>query len=208
MDLMTYLSFVGAAILLVIAPGPDSLYILTKSLSAGARQGITLAWGLASGPVWHTFLVMVGVAAFIQHSPTAFKVLTYGGAAYLAYLSYGAFRAKSEPIVIQTETANHTKEWKLYRQGLLMNATNPKVLLFFLALLPQFIDQKATLSPSLQIGLMGLTFALLTGLIFSLYALCASRLRTSLSKHPKFPAIMNKVEGTILLLIAIGLLFL
>lgn len=208
MELMTYLSFVGAAILLVIAPGPDSLYILTKSLSAGARQGITLAWGLASGPIWHTFLVMVGVAAFIQHSPAALKVLTYGGAAYLAYLSFGAFRAKSEPIVIQAEAAHHTKEWKLYRQGFLMNATNPKVLLFFLALLPQFIDQKAALSPSLQIGLMGLTFALLTGVIFSLYALCASRLRSSLAKHPKFPSVMNKAEGTILLLIAIGLLFL
>lgn len=208
MDMMTYISFVGAAILLVIAPGPDSMYILTKSLSSGARKGITLAWGLATGPIWHTFLVMVGVAAFIQHSPMAFKSLTYCGAAYLLYLSYGAFRAKAEPIVLKTEAADHTGNWFLYRRGLFMNASNPKVLLFFLALLPQFIDKNAAFSPSIQIGLMGLTFSLLTGVIFSLYAICAGKLRNSLAKHQKFPYIMNKVEGTLLLLIAVGLLFL
>ena len=80
MDLANYLSFLGAAILLTLAPGPDNMYILTKSLSAGPRQGVTLAMGLATGPLWHTLLVMVGVAAFIQArltssiSPTALSV--------------------------------------------------------------------------------------------------------------------------------------
>ncbi len=208
MDIITYMSFVGAAILLVIAPGPDSMYILTKSLSSGAKKGITLAWGLATGPIWHTFLVMIGVATFIQHSPTAFKVLTYSGAMYLLYLSYGAFRAKAKPMIFHSETTDNTKNGSLYCRGFLMNASNPKVLLFFLALLPQFIDEKAFFSPSIQIGLMGLTFSLLTGIIFSLYALCAAHLRLSLMKHQNFPYIMNKVEGSLLLLIAIGLLFL
>ena len=81
MDLANYLSFLGAAILLTLAPGPDNMYILTKSLSAGPRQGVTLAMGLATGPLWHTLLVMVGVAAFIQSSPAAFMVLKYCGAA-------------------------------------------------------------------------------------------------------------------------------
>lgn len=72
MDLANYLSFLGAAILLTLAPGPDNMYILTKSLSAGPRQGVTLAMGLATGPLWHTLLVMAGVAAFIQSSPAAF----------------------------------------------------------------------------------------------------------------------------------------
>lgn len=89
MDLANYLSFLGAAILLTLAPGPDNMYILTKSLSAGPRQGVTLAMGLATGPLWHTLLVMAGVAAFIQSSPAAFMVLKYCGAAYLLYLSYG-----------------------------------------------------------------------------------------------------------------------
>lgn len=211
MDLANYLSFLGAAILLTLAPGPDNMYILTKSLSAGPRQGVTLAMGLATGPLWHTLLVMAGVAAFIQSSPASFMVLKYCGAAYLLYLSYGAFRSKGASIKAG-DVVDKSESFALYKRGFkrgfLMNASNPKVLLFFLAILPQFVQPNGFLSPSLQIGLLGLTFSIQTAILFSIAAICAGQLKDTLIRHESFPLIMSRVEGTLLLLIAIGLMFL
>lgn len=211
MDLANYLSFLGAAILLTLAPGPDNMYILTKSLSAGPRQGVTLAMGLATGPLWHTLLVMAGVAAFIQSSPASFMVLKYCGAAYLLYLSYGAFRSKGASIKAG-DVVDKSESFALYKRGFkrgfLMNASNPKVLLFFLAILPQFVQPNGFLSPSLQIGLLGLTFSIQAAILFSIAAICAGQLKDSLIRHESFPLIMSRVEGTLLLLIAIGLMFL
>lgn len=211
MDLANYLSFLGAAILLTLAPGPDNMYILTKSLSAGPRQGVTLAMGLATGPLWHTLLVMAGVAAFIQSSPASFMVLKYCGAAYLLYLSYGAFRSKGASIKAG-DVVDKSESFALYKRGFkrgfLMNASNPKVLLFFLAILPQFVQPNGFLSPSLQIGLLGLTFSIRRPSFFSIAAICAGQLKDTLIRHESFPLIMSRVEGTLLLLIAIGLMFL
>lgn len=211
MDLANYLSFLGAAILLTLAPGPDNMYILTKSLSAGPRQGVTLAMGLATGPLWHTLLVMAGVAAFIQSSPASFMVLKYCGAAYLLYLSYGAFRSKGASIKAG-DVVDKSESFALYKRGFkrgfLMNASNPKVLLFFLAILPQFVQLNGFLSPSLQIGLLGLTFSIQAAILFSIAAICAGQLKDTLIRHESFPLIMSRVEGTLLLLIAIGLMFL
>ena len=211
MDLANYLSFLGAAILLTLAPGPDNMYILTKSLSAGPRQGVTLAMGLATGPLWHTLLVMAGVAAFIQSSPASFMVLKYCGAAYLLYLSYGAFRSKGASIKAG-DVVDKSESFALYtrgfKRGFLMNASNPKVLLFFLAILPQFVQPNGFLSPSLQIGLLGLTFSIQAAILFSIAAICAGQLKDTLIRHESFPLIMSRVAGTLLLLIAIGLMFL
>lgn len=211
MDLANYLSFLGAAILPTLAPGPDNMYILTKSLSAGPRQGVTLAMGLATGPLWHTLLVMAGVAAFIQSSPASFMVLKYCGAAYLLYLSYGAFRSKGASIRAG-DVVDKSESFALYKRGFkrgfLMNASNPKVLLFFLAILPQFVQPNGFLSPSLQIGLLGLTFSIQAAILFSIAAICAGQLKDTLIRHESFPLIMSRVEGTLLLLIAIGLMFL
>lgn len=211
MDLANYLSFLGAAILLTLAPGPDNMYILTKSLSAGPRQGVTLAMGLATGPLWHTLLVMAGVAAFIQSSPASFMVLKYCGAAYLLYLSYGAFRSKGASIKAG-DVVDKSESFALYKRGFkrgfLMNASNPKVLLFFLAILPQFVQPNGFLSPSLQIGLLGLTFSIQAAILFSIAAIRAGQLKDTLIRHESFPLIMSRVEGTLLLLIAIGLMFL
>lgn len=211
MDLANYLSFLGAAILLTLAPGPDNMYILTKSLSAGPRQGVTLALGLATGPLWHTLLVMAGVAAFIQSSPASFMVLKYCGAAYLLYLSYGAFRSKGASIKAG-DVVDKSESFALYKRGFkrgfLMNASNPKVLLFFLAIFPQFVQPNGFLSPSLQIGLLGLTFSIQAAILFSIAAICAGQLKDTLIRHESFPLIMSRVEGTLLLLIAIGLMFL
>lgn len=207
MNLFNWVSFTAAAILLTFMPGPDIMYLLAKSLRSGARQGITLAAGLATGPIFHTTLVVIGVAAFIQASPTAFRILTGLGAAYLLYLAWGAFRSKPEPLAIPGAEDAYNRG-ALYRRGLIMNALNPKVLLFFLALLPQFVDPAAALSPSSQLAVLGATFSVQAFCCFSLVAFCAGKIRDRILGIPHFSLIMSRVEGALLTLIAAGLLFL
>ena len=145
--------------------------------------------------------------------PTSVPVvfLKYCGAAYLLYLSYGAFRSKGASIKAG-DVVDKSESFALYKRGFkrgfLMNASNPKVLLFFLAILPQFVQPNGFLSPSLQIGLLGLTFSIQAAILFSIAAICAGQLKDTLIRHESFPLIMSRVEGTLLLLIAIGLMFL
>ena len=132
MDSTTFAYFLTASILLTLAPGPDILYLLTKSLSDGAKSGIILACGLVSGIVFHTTLVMVGVAALIKSSATAMFLLKVFGAAYLLYLAFGAFKsAQANKKISLTRADAKVAAKALYKRGVLMNVLNPKVLLFF-----------------------------------------------------------------------------
>jgi threonine/homoserine/homoserine lactone efflux protein len=207
MNLFYLLSFIGTAILLTLAPGPDIMYLLARSLHSGPREGIPLAAGLSTGPIFHTTLVAVGVAAFIQNSPTAFTIMKCVGAAYLLYLAWKAFRAVPKPLSISGEV-EETARSSLFLRGVLMNISNPKVLLFFLALLPQFIDPNGSLSAGWQIMILGLSFSLQAFIVFSLISLCAGKVRNYLVHKKNFPLIMNRVEGCVLTLIAAGMLFL
>ena len=235
MDLALFPYFLVSSILLTLAPGPDNLYLLAKSIADGAKAGITLAGGLASGIVFHTCLVILGVAALVKSSPIAFTALKYVGAAYLFYLAYGAFTAKvadtktasntndgTEAVVSNTnneteaaasnsQTTNvsngqssiksssgETSGFAIYRKGLIMNILNPKVLLFFLAFLPQFVAPDSE-SPGLDIAMLGAVFNLQAFIIFSIIALCAGKLRGFLNQGPKSQRILNRVQGVVLL---------
>ncbi len=208
MELSTFAYFLTASILLTLAPGPDILYLLTKSLSEGAKSGITLAAGLVSGIIFHTFLVMVGVAAFIQNSPVAFTVLKIFGAAYLIFIAFKSFQSAREGKKISMQRSDAKISFvKLYRRGVLMNVLNPKVLLFFLAFLPQFVNFSAS-SPSLQIILLGVTFAVQAFLIFSAIAICAGKVRNLILRKKNLGQLFNYVEGIVLAIIALTLLIL
>ena len=147
----TFFYFLTASILLTIAPGPDILYLLTKSLASGAKCGIILAAGLVSGIVFHTFLVMIGIAALIQSSPLAMTALKIFGAAYLLILAFKSFKAAKRGGQISMKKSDGEISFSaIYRRGVLMNVLNPKVLLFFLAFLPQFVNLSSG-NASLQI---------------------------------------------------------
>ena len=208
MDGTTFLYFLTASILLTLAPGPDILYLLTKSLASGAKFGITLAAGLVSGIIFHTFLVMVGVAALIQSSPFALTALKIFGAAYLFFLAFNAFKSArrgAEISIKKSDSASALGE--LYRRGVLMNVLNPKVLLFFLAFLPQFVNLSDD-SASLQIIFLGVTFAVQAFVIFSAVAIFAGRLRKLILKKKNLGQILGYTEAAVLAVIAAGLLFL
>ncbi len=208
MESTTFFYFLTASILLTLAPGPDNLYLLTKSLSSGAKSGVILSAGLVSGIIFHTFLVMIGVAAIIQNSSFAMTLLKIFGAAYLLFLAFKSFQAgrRGEKISIK-KTDSQSAIFELYRRGVLMNVLNPKVLLFFLAFLPQFINLSSE-SASLQIIFLGITFAVQAFLIFSALAIFAGKVRNLILKKKNLGQIFSYVEAAVLTLIAVSLIFL
>ena len=208
MESTTFFYFLTASILLTLAPGPDNLYLLTKSLSSGAKNGVILSAGLVSGIIFHTSLVMIGVAAIIQNSSFAMTLLKIFGAAYLLFLAFKSFQAgrRGEKISIK-KTDSQSAMFELYRRGVLMNVLNPKVLLFFLAFLPQFINLSSE-SASLQIIFLGVTFAVQAFLIFSALAIFAGKVRNLILKKKNLGQIFSYVEAAVLTLIAVSLIFL
>ena len=208
MEVGTFFYFLTASILLTLAPGPDILYLLTKSLASGAKRGIILAAGLVSGIVFHTLLVMVGIAAVIQNSPTAMLILKIFGAAYLLFLSFNALKAARRGAEISLQkNDSQSKFFELYRRGVLMNVLNPKVLLFFLAFLPQFVNLNSD-AASLQIIFLGVTFAIQAFVIFSAIAFLAGRVRKIILRKKNLGTILAYVESSVLFLIAASLIFL
>ena len=208
LEIGTFFYFLTASILLTLAPGPDIMYLLTKSLSSGAKCGIILALGLVSGIIFHTFLVVVGVATFIQNSATAQLLLKIFGATYLLFLAFNAFKSARRGAEISMQKSDaHTNFFELYRRGVLMNVLNPKVLLFFLAFLPQFVNLKSD-SATLQIILLGITFAFQAFVIFSSIAIFAGRVRKLILQKKNLGTILAYVEATVLFLIAVTLIFL
>lgn len=206
MEATTFFYFLAASILLTLAPGPDILYLLTKSLASGVKSGIILAAGLVSGIIFHTFLVMAGVAAIIQNSPVAMTALKIFGAAYLLFLAFKSFQAAKRGEKILMKKSDNENSFKaIYKRGILMNVLNPKVLLFFLAFLPQFVNLSDE-SASLQIILLGVTFAVQAFIIFSLIAIGAGKVRKILLQKKNLGRILNFVEAAVLAIIAITLL--
>lgn len=208
LDTSTFLYFLTASILLTLAPGPDNLYLLTKSLSAGAKAGIILSAGLVSGIIFHTFLVMVGVAAIIQNSPFAMTLLKIFGAAYLLFLAFKSFQAaRMNKKISMQKSDSQSANLELYRRGVLMNVLNPKVLLFFLAFLPQFVNLSAD-NAGTQIILLGVTFAVQAFIIFATIAIFAGHVRKFILQKKNLGQIFNLVEAAVLSLIAVTLIFL
>lgn len=136
LPLDTVLTFFATALMLALAPGPDIIFVLTQSALYGMRAGVATTLGLISGLCFHTTIVAVGVAGIFMTSPLAFTLLTIVGAAYLLYLAWLSFRAGASMAHLQE--SRFLGYWGLYRRGVIMNITNPKVTLFFLAFLPQF----------------------------------------------------------------------
>lgn len=203
MEINTFIYFLTASVLITLAPGPDNMYLLAKSLASGAKSGVALSGGLASGIVFHTGLVMLGVAALIKASPLAFMALKFVGAGYLLYLAWQAFHEQGDLELGQDSDA--LAYGALYRRGILMIVLNPKVLLFFLAFLPQFVDTGSE-QMALHIALLGAVFALQAFIIFALIAICAGKVRRFISRTRNLNHILGVVQGIVLVIIAAAII--
>lgn len=199
----TVMMFLGVTIALAFAPGPDNIFVLTQSAMHGRRAGLLATLGFSTGVIVHTAAVATGAAVIFQSSALAFTLLKLVGAAYLIYLAYQAFRAKAEPINGASEAAI---AWhKLYVRGIVMNVTNPKVAIFFLAFLPQFADP--TLGPiALQIMSFGGLFVLVTLVVFGGFAWFAGFLGAFLKRSDKAQLVINRMAGTVFAGLALRLL--
>ena len=198
----TLLTFFTASVLLALAPGPDNIFVLTQSSLYGRRAGLAVTCGLCTGLVGHSTAVALGVAVVFQRSAAAFSALKFIGAGYLVYLAWQAFRASAARI--ETEGRGDANLLKLYGRGIIMNLTNPKVSIFFLAFLPQFADPSRG-SISVQILLLGGVFILATIVVFGSIAFLAGTLGQWLHRSDRVQGIMNKVAGAVFLGLALKL---
>lgn len=158
-DLPQLLLFMAAGWLLNLTPGPDVLYIVTNALKSGVRAGLVAALGIVSGCFVHVAAAAVGVSALLATSATAFTVLKWVGAAYLLWMGIRLLRSKSVPLELRADPAGDVDLWRIYRRGFLTNVLNPKVALFFLAFVPQFIAP-GTENKALAFLLLGVIFNL------------------------------------------------
>ena len=186
----TSLAFFGVALLLGFSPGPDNLFVLMQSAAHGRRAGFCLVLGLCCGLLVHTAAVALGVAALFAAAPAAFIALKLAGSAYLLYLAWQAWRAPADTGL--KEQAPPMKPWRMIARGAVMNLTNPKVILFFLAFLPQFVDP-ARGGVALQLCWLGFVFMLATLLSFGTITLCAAWLGAHLRRSAPAQRLLNRL---------------
>lgn len=194
--------FIGFAAALAAVPGPDNIFVLTQSAMHGRLAGLIVTLGLASGLLFHTTAVAFGVAVIFETSQYAFIALKYAGAAYLLYLAWKAFTAstsKFDSAKTQSETVP-----KQFLRGLIMNIANPKITIFFLAFLPQFVDP-ANGSIIAQFYQLGALMAVTTIVIFGSIAFAAGSLGSWIKSSPKTQIWLNRVSGIVFISLALKL---
>jgi threonine/homoserine/homoserine lactone efflux protein len=198
-----YWLFVITGVLLNLAPGQDTFYIVGRSLAQGTRIGIVSALGINAGSVVHTLAAAIGLSAILAASASAFTALKLVGAAYLVYLGVRMLTASS---VTSSPTATLPAQstWTAFRQGILTNLLNPKVALFFLAFMPQFIGAQSS-TKVLAFIVLGATFVF-TGTAWCLVlALAAGKMRDSFVRRPKRIALISRVTGGVFVLLGLRL---
>lgn len=194
--------FVAASVALALAPGPDNIFVLTQSALYGRSSGVMVTLGLCTGLLFHTTAVAVGVAVLFQTSAVAFNALKLLGAGYLLYLAWQAFRAGATELSASEVKGRDFA--KLYIRGIVMNITNPKVAIFFLAFLPQFADPEVG-SMTAQLLVFGGLFIVAAFVTFSAIAWGAGTLGDWLRKSDRAQRIMNRVAGTVFIGLALKL---
>jgi len=196
------ITFIIASALLGLAPGPDNLFVMTQSALRGRSAGLMVTLGLCTGLIVHSMAVAFGVAVIFQNSALAFAVLKFTGAGYLAYLGWKAFRSAREHA--PDRVASELSLPRLYRRGILMNITNPKVSLFFMAFLPQFADPSSG-SVTIQLLLLGAIFILVTIVVFGTLAFFAGTLGQRLSRSAAVQKGLQRLAGGVFLALAVKL---
>ena len=201
-----YLGFILAGILLNLTPGSDTIYILTRSMAQGKKAGLVSVLGISSGCLVHTLCAAFGLSLVLTTSATLFNLVKYAGAAYLIYLGVKMFKDRSQLFETQQNGFESEDLLKIYRQGVITNVLNPKVALFFLSFLPQFIRPEQTHGP-LPFLILGATF-LTTGTLWCLFlAYAASVMTTTLRNNSQIGQLLQKFSGVVFVGLGLQLAF-
>jgi len=193
--------FIAASFLLCLAPGPDNIYVLTQGMTKSKKAAIITTLGLTSGLIIHTSAAAFGISVIFQTSEIAFNIVKYIGAAYLIYIAYQAFKYRNEPLDLSVQNSSSELK-KLYVKGFIMNILNPKVSIFFLAFLPQFVTPVNGNIP-LQMITLGLVFMLMTIVVFSSIGVAGNMLSSKLLEKPNIVKYMNILTSFVL--VSLGL---
>ena len=201
MDPALWLTFAGASLVLAVAPGPDNLFVLAQSAVYGVRAGLTVVLGLCTGLVVQTICAACGVAAVVAAVPALFWGIRIAGACYLIYLAWMAWtHAVSDSEGPQGTALTGMALW---RRGVIMNITNPKVQIFFLAFFPQFVKPGTEgLDLIIQMIIQGVTFIGATLIVFSAVAWGAGALADRM-RSPRFQLWLNRTSAVIFLMLAV-----
>ncbi|UII22261.1 LysE family translocator [Fulvivirga ligni] len=205
LGIINYGTFVIAGIILNITPGADTLYIMGRSMSQGTRAGIFSVLGIITGALCHVLFASLGLSIVLAQSAVAFEIVKYLGAAYLIYMGIRSIiMAKNSDFSVKANAQKSNR--KIYFSGIFTNLLNPKVALFFLAFLPQFIDPAYSESP-VPFLILGFTF-LTTGTIWCVFvAFFASRLSEKFRQNPKIKVWLDRITGGIFVSLGIKLAF-
>ncbi|HET6157254.1 MAG TPA: LysE family translocator [Dongiaceae bacterium] len=203
LDLTQLLPFLAAALALNLTPGADMTYVIARSATQGRAAGIAASLGISAGSFVHSVLAALGVSALLQHSETAFLVVKYAGAAYLLYLAWKAMRAGNGGVAVDRNLARASL-WRIFGEGALTNLLNPKVALFILAFLPQFIDP-AKGNAAIQILLLGATFNIGGTSVNAAVAWSASVAARAIGSSASFGRWLNRISALVFVGLAIRL---
>jgi threonine/homoserine/homoserine lactone efflux protein len=189
------LAFLIAALVITASPGPDNLMVLGMGMSRGRRHGVAFGLGCAFGCLSHTALAAAGVSALVAASPTAFLALKIGGGLYLIWLGIQALRSRGGARIGEAVVGEPTLS-RLFLRGVFANAINPKVVLFFLSFLPQFVSP-AHGPVGLQVAILGLVFTLQAALLFGLLGWFAGAIGQWLQRAPRAGLWLDRAAGAI-----------
>lgn len=200
--IINFETFLITSFILTLTPGADTMYILGKSITLGKKAGILSALGSSTGGLVHCLLATLGLSVILAKSGIAFELVKYLGAAYLIFLGIKSLKAKSnkQHEFEKVDTQNNYR--KLYISGILTNMLNPKVALFYLAFLPQFVDPN-NIQSSLPFLILGMTFLLLVTVWSLVIVLFASKLSDRIRKNHKIKVWLDRIAGGIFILLGI-----
>ena len=191
-----YLFFI-ASLLLNLTPGNDMLYVASRSISQGVKAGIISSLGIFIGCFVHIFAAVLGLSIIIARSAYLFSIIKFAGAAYLIYLGVRALITKPN-VGIDEKNMVKVDQWKLFKQGIVTNALNPKVAIFFLSFLPQFIDPQSAFL-KVQLLTLGIWFATQGTLVLIIVAIVLGRVKNFFKQHPRIWLVQEKITGIILI---------
>jgi threonine/homoserine/homoserine lactone efflux protein len=194
-------AFLAAAILLTLSPGPDNMMVLGIGMAKGRARGMAFGLGCALGCLSHTLLAVIGVSALIAASPLAFTTLKVCGGLYLAWMGFNAIRSRGGAAASQLDAVTESARTLFFR-GVFANAINPKVALFFLSFLPQFVMAQRG-GANLQTALLGLVFTAQAAVLFGLLGFFSGTVGAWLARRPRAGMWMDRIAGAIF--IALGL---
>jgi len=204
MDIGYWIMFLTATLALNMSPGPDLIFVLTKTVSNGRKAGVVAAAGACTGALVHVAAAALGLSAIIVSSAYAFTLIKIIGVCYLIYLAWQAFTASGGIELTATNSTETVSYWKIFKQGVLIDVLNPKAAIFFMAFLPQFVREGYGPIP-MQLLLLGLIVVIGAFFVELSYIFAAHRLTKKVKGSQGFTLWLNRTIGTVFVALGIKL---